>query len=164
MAGKSQPLAPRFWAKVDKNGPLHSELGRCWQWLRPAGEGYGQISVNGVVRYSHHVSWEIHCGEIPNGLWVLHRCDNRACVRPNHLFLGTRQDNVDDCVEKNRHNQGERHGMAKLTDELVRVLRRRYRFGSRKHGIGALAEEFGVGRVTVHRAVIGKSWKHVEQS
>jgi len=103
------PIADRFWPKVDKNGsaPEHCpELGPCWVWTGAhVPWGYGQIGLTGRKNgRAHVVSWEMHNGPIPDGLWVLHKCDNPPCVRPDHLFLGTVQDNTADMIAKGRHN------------------------------------------------------------
>ena len=95
----------RFWSKVDKQGPIHPVCGQCWIWI--AGKystGYGQ---HGNYR-AHRYSWNLYYGEIPVGVFVLHRCDNPACVNPKHLFLGTHQDNMDDMNAKGRHGFAQR--------------------------------------------------------
>jgi hypothetical protein len=101
-------LAKRFWAKVKKDGPIPShvpELGPCWVWIgSPDKHGYGLLFVAFPHRYvpAHRVSYELNVGPIPEGLFVLHRCDNPPCVRPDHLFLGTKSDNSRDMHQKGR--------------------------------------------------------------
>lgn len=99
---KQKILSERFFEKVALI-PFHT----CWEWIGAvASNGYGVINqgrrTTGIMR-AHRVSWEIHFGPVPDKLWVLHKCDNRTCVNPAHLFLGTRQDNVDDMVNKKRN-------------------------------------------------------------
>ena len=113
------PIVYLFWRKVDKKGPIHPIHGRCWVWTgSKVGKGYGQ----------HRRSWKIHFGEIPDGLYVLHKCDNPLCVNPSHLFLGTPKDNVQDMLEKGRGNftgpinpaKGNRHGSKTHPERVAR--------------------------------------------
>lgn len=96
----------RFWSKVNKDGsiPAHCpELGQCWEWIGFIGtNGYGRLG-RGKENAVHRISYELQNGKIANNLWVLHKCDNSKCVNPNHLFLGTVQDNVDDMFRKGRN-------------------------------------------------------------
>lgn len=90
--------AKRFWPKT-----IRDENSGCWEWTAHiASNGYGRFGLNGKARDSHRVAWELSFGPIPNGLSVLHVCDNRRCVRPDHLFLGTQRDNMIDAVRKGR--------------------------------------------------------------
>lgn len=98
----------RFWSKVDKT-PGHGKNGDCWIWtaaLRSSKTGYGAFRLykDGIKRTvdSHRASFEINVGDIPEELCVLHSCDNRKCVKPSHLFLGTKKDNTQDCISKGR--------------------------------------------------------------
>lgn len=91
-------LSERFWSKVCQSDA-------CWEWTRSTNHaGYGQISGQGTVLLAHRLSWELHFGKIPSGQCVLHKCDNRLCVRPDHLFLGTRPENTQDMMSKGRLN------------------------------------------------------------
>lgn len=86
----------KFWHYTKKSE-------ECWEWQGPTNHGYGYIRIDGPKRYMHRFSWELHNGEITDGLFVLHKCDNPSCVNPDHLFLGTQRDNVYDCIAKGRH-------------------------------------------------------------
>jgi hypothetical protein len=172
-------LIARFWARVNKAGPVvRPELGPCWVWTgsRLHG-GYGHMK--GVRRrelLAHRASWTIANGPVLNGLWVLHKCDNPPCVRPDHLFLGTPQDNVRDCQEKGRTvlkkgqappwktgaARGSNAPHANFTEQVVEEIIQRYRAG----GVSQreLAREFGVHQTTMHRLLSGKNWKHVHEA
>jgi hypothetical protein len=105
-----------FWSRVEK---LATECG-CWIWIGACGDStHGQQRIHDVICATHRVSWAIHHGPIPSGLNVLHHCDNPSCVRPDHLFLGTQQDNVDDMMRKGRASTGARH-----SEILKRVVQR----------------------------------------
>ncbi len=106
----SPPLY-RFWAQVDKAGPIHPVLGtRCWEWTGGQDQGYGRLTVRGVQTRAHRYSYTLYNGPIPDSLNVCHRCDRPSCVQPNHLFVGTDADNVADMVAKGRQAAGNRHG------------------------------------------------------
>lgn len=119
--GKFTARVARFWSKVDKdNGPVHPTLGRCWVWTaNKERDGYGLKWWAGRSTGAHRVAWLLIRGTIPDALSVLHHCDNRACVRPDHLFLGTDADNVADMVAKGRQKGGGRPGEFRARALLV---------------------------------------------
>lgn len=91
----------RLWTKVDKSG-------ECWLWIANRNwAGYGLFKREGKTRAAHREAWRAAHGDIPAGLQVLHRCDNRACVNPAHLFLGSQKDNIQDCIAKGRRKSGQ---------------------------------------------------------
>ncbi len=116
----------RFWDRVNKLGPIHPDIGtRCWEWKAC---DYGTFWWLGVSWQSHRFSWVMkHKKNIPKGLCVLHRCDNRKCVRPDHLFLGTWLDNARDRDAKGRgskilRQKGENHPASKISDHARYVV------------------------------------------
>ena len=144
-------LRERFDAKVSRGDG-------CWHWTACTNSsGYGQLLVRGASLGAHRVSWALHCGEIPPGMHVLHRCDNRACVRPDHLFLGTNLDNVKDREAKGRNrfsrNKGERNPGAKLTRQQAEAIRRS---GAKQV---VLAEQYSVTFQMISRIKRNKAWK-----
>jgi hypothetical protein len=149
-----RPLEERFWSHVEKTET-------CWLWKPAVKSGdYGRIRVKGrgAKVKAHVLSYTMHVGPIPDGLNVLHHCDNPPCVRPDHLFVGTHDDNMKDKVAKGRQGKGERMGLSKLNPDLVRAIRLRLADGV---GQRQTAREFKVSRTTVRWIDIGKTWKHV---
>lgn len=155
----------RFWSKVNKEGPMHAVLNTaCWIWIGSHGDvGYGRFWDGTRDTSAHRYSYALHYGEIANGLWVLHHCDNRACVRPGHLFLGTRQDNVDDMITKKRHRQGhcpsgESNPSVKLTEAEVLEIRAIAKAGTRRK---LIAQQFGVSLPLIEKIISHSVWKHI---
>lgn len=151
----SQTNKPRFQKRI-----IQTES--CWLWNGALnGYGYGLFWIKGEGRYitAHRAAWLLYRGDITNNLHVLHRCDIPRCVNPDHLFLGTQQDNMFDAKIKRRHAQGEQHYRAKLTEKDVREIRRAFASGQRYY---QLAKQYGVDRMTIKSVVIGASWKGVK--
>jgi hypothetical protein len=156
-----ESVCQRFWAKVEKAGPDD-----CWTWLagwseNERGMRYGRFSyVSSGKRgqLAHRCAFEITKGRIPDDLLVRHKCDNGMCVNPNHLELGSHQDNVHDRYDRGRarHALGEAHGNAKLTESKVREIRAMVEAGQQKKRV---AEMFGISEFGVRHALSG--WKHV---
>lgn len=161
-SGGRMDLSPHavswFWSRVDRGS-----ADDCWEWTGARrSDGYGRFHPfrHGPSVGAHRFSFTLHCGPIPSGLFVLHTCDNRACVRPDHLFVGTNLDNVRDMFSKGRQSlrHGEFAGRARLTEVNVRDIRQR-----NAEGVGArtLAREFGVSRRAVQQAIQRKTWRHL---
>lgn len=157
------PPEERFWVLVNKDGPVTStELGPCWEWIgciRRGGYGSFHWSRYKVVG-AHQASWMLSHGEIPHGKCVLHKCDNRRCVRESHLWLGTKTENNRDRDAKGKHVplRGEAQGQAKLTDAKVREIRTRYANGETGP---QLANIFNVDRTLIWQVATRRIWKHV---
>ena len=151
-------LLERFNAKWVEN----PETG-CWDWTASkTSVGYGRFRVDSKTQGAHRVSYELHVGEIPDGLLVCHRCDNRKCVRPDHLFLGTNADNMRDRDQKGRQwtPRGESHGSSKLTQDDVAFIHwalPRWGYGGGAH----LANFFGVHKTAINKIKKGRTWKDV---
>lgn len=163
MSRAITPLKTRFLAKVKTSGPIPAkrpELGPCWVWvafLSPL--GYGQILGNKrKLLLAHRAAWIIYIGDIPNSIFVLHHCDNPACVNPKHLFLGTQRDNIRDMVSKDRERFGERATNLKLRfEQVLKILSdtRRQR---------AIAADYGICQQTVCKIKQGRSWRKALQN
>ena len=144
----------RFWAKVDRSGS-------CWLWTASSrGDGYGAFQVQSTRQVSaHRYSYELHYGQIPDGLVVMHSCDRPLCVNPEHLSLGTSAENAADSARKARRPRGSRNSQAKLTEGQVIALRERYARGGVTHRV--LAEEYGVSTALINSIINRKAWRHI---
>jgi hypothetical protein len=182
---RKRPLADRFWEKVQKGTDSD-----CWPFIGTRNnKGYGmfQQKIDGAhgKRLAHRVSYELNIGPVPNGLFVLHRCDNPPCVNPRHLFIGDRSDNSRDMYSKGRWSMdpskrvpppricGDKHHLrrhpekvmrgelaknAKLTDDLVRQYRAQLASGK---ALRQLARETGLARKTLMHMRDRVTWRHV---
>ncbi|KKN92451.1 hypothetical protein LCGC14_0209420 [marine sediment metagenome] len=141
-------MLKRFWAKV-KQGP------GCWEWQAVCfPDGYGAFRLKGSMQGAHRVSYAMG-HDIPKGMCVLHTCDNRLCVRPSHLFLGTKADNMADRDAKGRQARGVHNGKAKLTEAQVRSIR------SDLRSLRVIAEDYEVFHTTIGCIKRRETWKHV---
>jgi hypothetical protein len=152
---KIRTLQERFFEKIRKTST-------CWLWQGSLNKkGYGQLNRGrrgeGVV-LAHRASWEIHNGAIPDGLCVLHKCDNPQCVNPDHLFLGTIVDNDKDRDAKGRTRKGDAHKFAKLRATQIPEIRRRIATGEKHESIAA---DYGVSAGVISQVGRRKIWKHV---
>jgi hypothetical protein len=148
----------RFWQNV--NVTLDDG---CWEWkLSLLQTGYGQVRRGGKNYSTHRYAYRLEHGDIPDGMCVLHKCDNRKCCRPDHLFIGTHQDNHDDMVAKGRKRWkapvGSQNGNAKLKECDVLAIKGSLSVGAKGTD---LAERFGVSPSTISIIKKGKWWRHV---
>lgn len=157
--------AALFWAKVQRGDPTE-----CWEWtgyrINLYGKlTYGRLTVQQRQVVAHRMAWELTHGDVPKGLFVLHRCDNPPCCNPDHLFLGTKKDNVADCAAKGRREppergherlRGERHHLAKLTPQDVLAIR-----ASVGESQAALAVRYGVAEAQIWRVIHRVNWAHI---
>ena len=145
--------AARFWSKV-------KQTGGCWEWTGGNSgrkRGYGRFRINGGMTAAHRQAWKwCNAREIPNGLCVLHTCDNPPCVNPLHLFLGSQRDNVKDMDRKGRANRiyGEKHSRAKLTAVQVAEI-----IADTDSTCAKLAAKHEVCRATISHIRNGRNWK-----
>lgn len=165
----------RFWKKVDKDGPVPphcQELGPCWVWTASGqGSGYGSFCVARKTVLAHRISWSMANGPIDDGAFVLHRCDNRRCVRVSHLRLGTALENSRDMVQKGRVSRGPDHamktrpqlgeanGVATLSEKDIIGIRLARQAGRLQADIAA---EFRTHQTNVSLILSGKAWAHVK--
>jgi hypothetical protein len=157
------PAKERLYLRIRKTNNKDD----CWEWIGIRDrDGYGTFSFRTESgkreQRAHRVSWILEHGEIPDGLWVLHDCDNPPCCNPNHLMLGDNDLNSKHRTERGRNNppRGERAAAAKLTTSQVIEIRRRAELGPL--GIQRrLAKEFGVGYKAISKIVTGIRWAHV---
>ncbi len=159
MPKREESIETRFSQKVQRAAP-----GACWEWQGSiANTGYGQMSVRRpdgrwTMENTHRIAWKLAHGAIPADQCVLHRCDNRKCVNPAHLFLGTKADNIADMVSKGRQARGEKKPGAKLTAAVVRQMREMVKSGRTMKQVG---RAIGVSASSVCMIASGKRWGHV---
>ncbi len=159
---KPTPAPERFWKLVNKSGP-----DECWDWLGQVNNiGYGRFKVgpSKTRKLTHRFAYELAYGPIPTGAHhgttcVCHKCDNRLCCNPSHLFLGTMADNHRDRDAKERQPRGETNGWHKLTEEDVLAIRKEYIPGVVTQT--ELARKFGVVTSCISTIVRRVGWKHV---
>ena len=150
------PVREALFARVQKNDE------GCWGWTGMVTRyGYGRLNTHKqkgqTTILAHRTSWEIHFGPIPDDMCVCHKCDNRTCTRPDHLFLGTITENMADMVSKGRQAKGENHGHAKLTWDSVAKIRATYAEGEKT--IKELAKDHGVCVMSISLIVNNKTWR-----
>lgn len=150
-------LMMRFLSKVH----IDASTG-CWNWTASKlPSGYGRINIDQKIKRAHRVGYELFRGKIPEGLEALHKCDRPQCVNPFHIFLGTKQDNVQDMIRKNRHNpkRGESNYWSKLNEKQVVEIRNLYANGN--YTYRQLAATYNLGKTTVEGIIRHKKWAHI---
>lgn len=153
-------LTEKFWKYVGASGSEDD----CWTWSSTTNNrGYGKIFRSRIAPnfvLAHRLSYEIHHGPLPDGASVCHRCDNPPCCNPRHLFLGTHRQNMEDAAIKGRMHPGEQSKTARLTAPDVVRIRQRYAAGGITYA--AIANEYGVGQMTICHIVKRTTWRHID--
>ena len=148
-------IKARFWSKVVMGSDC------CWEWdgAYRAKDNYGAFTVGRKTFSAPRFAYEMEYGPIPEGLLILHSCDNRKCIRPEHLEAGTQAKNIKDCVVRGRHvpPKGEKNGMSKLTAETVAAIRAEY--DGVRGSMTALSKKYGVGVPSIHNVIRRRRWK-----
>jgi len=155
----------RFWKRIKTGNP-----DECWPWSGAHNEhGYGSVCKDGVLRKAHRVAWELTFGKIPEGKWVLHKCDNPPCCNPNHLYIGTIVENTKDAIERKRFRSGDQHWMkkhigsanpnTKLKEETVRLVL--LEASQKLLNANQISKKFNIPRTTLRRIIDRVTWKHV---
>ena len=145
-------LPQRFWPKVDRGTP-----DECWEWQAAVkSNGYGQIQVDGKPEYAHRVAVKLDDRDLPDDMQVNHHCDNRSCVNPKHLYIGTQQENRQDAVDRERTATGEDNGSSKLDWQDVGAIRRDYALTSKTQY--DLADKYGTTHGHISKIVRGLTW------
>ncbi len=158
MRGVKGSALSRFWQQVCKTES-------CWLWTgHTKSRGKGLIWVDGKPVYASRFSYQQFVGEIPKGMYVCHSCDNPVCVNPDHLFVGTQDDNMKDMKLKGRSNHpiGSMNGRAKVTEDDVRFIRKNYKPRHPEYGQKALALRFGMTTGAIQEILYRNKWTHVQ--
>lgn len=164
IIGKLAQYGPLVRARLMSKVRVDEATG-CWQWTASCRRGgYGQLGLKGGVFTAHRLSYIVHIGEIPGGMFVCHRCDNRKCLNPAHLFVGTAAENTADMMTKGRFVLGRRYRgeeirSAKLSEAEVIAIRNKHI--PRQYTRKQLASEYGVSVATIKNVLCGRCWSHV---
>lgn len=152
-------MPPNHWTLAERVSHYSSpQPDGCWIWTGfKLAVGYGRLSYKGKHIRAHRASWMVHRGEIPDGIDVLHKCDVKTCVNPDHLYLGTDVENAADAVARNRLRsaRGEKNGNSRLTaDDVIAI---RAATGNQRD----IAQRFGVAQGVVWSIIHRKTWRHI---
>jgi len=163
-----ESVQERFESKFESVNTVDDIKGDCWEWTcMTHSYGYGRFSIDSKWYLGHRISYRLYKGEIPDDKYVLHKCHNACCVNPEHLYLGSQKDNVQDAVSqgnfedrKNGDVSGEINGRSKLTKDDVREIRKKYEETNISYS--DLAEQYGISFGTVGKIIRRERWQHVD--
>jgi len=142
------PFDERFWEKVDIKS-----IDECWPWKAALdGKGYGQIRSKGKQLISSRIAWELTNGPIPEGMLILHKCDNRTCCNPNHLYIGTHSDNMQDRENRNRAPNAGRP--PSIPNEIIKTIKQLYKEGNSQM---SMSRQFGISQPYISYILHGKA-------
>lgn len=154
----NKELLTRFWNKVYIPTDYIND---CWEWAAFCNEkGYGKFAINRIMFMAHRVCYEYYFGEIPISILVCHECDNPKCCNPNHLFLGTQLDNMQDAANKNRTCKGSNNATSKLTEDFVRQIFIDIH-NNKYSDLNSICIDYGIGETTLKNILYGRTWCHV---
>lgn len=161
---KNRTPTERFAFFTNKNGPIpvhNTDLGQCWEWLGDfSDDGYGKFKFNKKTWRSNRFAYYLHFRIIDESLLVCHKCHNKKCVNPSHLYQGTVKDNSRDSkIDKIGDTSGTKNPKCKLSEEDVLFIRNNYHRNDEVFGVTPLAKRFSVTQSCIRSIVTGKTWK-----
>lgn len=146
---------PDFWTRLEIK-----DKKECWPWKESLNkDGYGRIRFNGIQKMAHRIAYELHTGKNIDNFVLMHICDSPSCCNPNHMVVGTHADNQADKYKKNRQAKGEKNGQSLLTENQVIEARKKYK--PRVVTYKMLADEYGVCKDTMQKAIRGINWRYL---
>lgn len=148
-----------FDSDIERFGKKLCKVDGCWNWIKPMTTGYGMFSFDGKSIYAHRFSYLIYNGDIESGLLVRHTCDNKKCVNPEHLVLGSNKDNSNDMVSRNRQTKTEDVSLSKLTNSEVLELREMESSGN--YSVKELSDAFGVCESSINKIIKRDTWASI---
>lgn len=150
-------IMKRFWLKVH----IPNDITQCWEWLAYKNKkGYGKFSLyHGCMIYATRISYIYYYGDIDSQLNLCHHCDNPGCVNPNHLFLGTQYDNLQDMVNKNRSCKGSKNNTNLTESDIIQMLMDI--FNNKYHNRSEILLKYNISRTALYNILNGRTWTHI---
>jgi hypothetical protein len=149
LLGRFVDPIERFWLRVEKTES-------CWNWLGSTEkDGYGRLDIKYKHYRAHVFSWTLHNGPVPDGLFICHKCNNRRCVNPDHLYAGTPKENAIDTMRSGNCAVGEGNGNSQLNETSVKAIL------NDERPYGKIAKDYGTTETTIYNIKNRKTWKHI---